>query len=520
MKGDWEELDAGHEKREAEAKQVRDEELVKYNERDRLPKQIRNKPPKDWSGLKHFVETGFGMKVPGRRVCANHCSPMDYLWHAYVCDFPEYQSRRKLPNGDCIVWANRGGGKTQMAAAATLLEGLFKRGCQTRILAGSLDQSCRTYEYLCQMVQDGFEDFLDGKMLKESCRFKNGATVQVLSQSSRAVRGRHIHKLRCDEVELFDEDVLNAAKFVTRSSEGNTAAMEMISTLHRPYGLMQKLIDESPESGIPVFHWCVWEVIEKCGSDRSCSRCALSEHCRGSARQGQGFLGIDDVITQMKRSSKAGFESEMLCLRPNLENAVFADFDPTVHVTGVGYNPTLPVYRAIDYGFTNPFVCLWLQVDGEGTIRVFDEYSVKGKRTEEHAQAVKAQTPGGEFCVAGTFADPAGESNEGTSGKSEASVLRKAGIEVRSKPSRILEGIESIRAALRSGDGKSRLVIDSKCKVLIKSMRCYHYPKANSKGALSELPEKDGIHDHAIDALRYFFANYQKKPHEVGLKKY
>jgi hypothetical protein len=36
MKGDWEELDAGHEKREAEAKQVRDEELVKYNERDRL----------------------------------------------------------------------------------------------------------------------------------------------------------------------------------------------------------------------------------------------------------------------------------------------------------------------------------------------------------------------------------------------------------------------------------------------------------------------------------------------------
>jgi hypothetical protein len=51
MKGDWEELDAGHEKREAEAKQVRDEELVKYNERDRLPKQIRNKLQRIGRGL-------------------------------------------------------------------------------------------------------------------------------------------------------------------------------------------------------------------------------------------------------------------------------------------------------------------------------------------------------------------------------------------------------------------------------------------------------------------------------------
>jgi hypothetical protein len=35
-------------------------------------------------------------------------------------------------------------------------------------------------------------------------------------------------------------------------------------------------------------------------------------------------------------------------------------------------------------------------------------------------------------------------------------------------------------------------------------MQCYHYPPAGAE----ELPLKDGIYDHPIDALRYFFVNY------------
>ncbi|MHC5121226.1 MAG: hypothetical protein ACYSO7_06915 [Planctomycetota bacterium] len=60
----------------------------------------------------------------------------------------------------------------------------------------------------------------------------------------------------------------------------------------------------------------------------------------------------------------------MLCLRPNLENAVFEDFDPAVHVRPVGYDAGLPLYRAMDFGFANPFVCLWMQVDEAGAVRV------------------------------------------------------------------------------------------------------------------------------------------------------
>ncbi len=480
--------------------------------------------------LKQYLRRHLKCRVPDRKICGHHASPFDYLWYAYSCDLAAQMRGRKIrrkrrprpkppSNGDCIVWANRGGGKTQLAAIATLLEGLMKPKCQTLILAGSLDQSGRMYAYLQQFVAAGFEDFLDGKMLKESCAFENGATVQILPQSSAAVRGRHIHKLRCDEIEMFDADVFNAAQFVTQSTNGCTAAMEMLSTMHRPYGLMQQIIDGAAASRIPVFQWCMWEVIERCTSDRSCSRCPLNTDCQGKARRANGYLKIDDCISQMRRSSRVGFESEMLCLRPNLENAVFAEFDPSVHVTPVMYNPTLPLYRAIDFGFVNPFVCLWIQVDEEGTVRVIDEY-VRSKATIAiHAEVMKVRTPCRQSQVAATFGDPAGDGRNDVTGTSAIKELASMGIGVRARRSGINDGLEKIRAALRSGDGQSRLVIDPRCLRLIEAMRCYHYPDGGKYP--SELPEKDGVHDHPIDALRYFFVNYsQTRNIEVACKRY
>ena len=328
--------------------------------------------------------------------------------------------------------------------------------------------------------------------------------MEILSQSSRSVRGQHVHKLRCDEVELFDADVLHAAKFITQSTDGKVAAMEMLSTLHRPYGLMQRLIDDAPAAGIPVFKWCMWEVIERCRG-RSCSRCPLDDDCQGKARRANGYLKIDDVISQMRRSSRAGFESEMLCLRPNLENAVFEEFDEAVHVSPVGYDASLPLYRAMDFGFKNPFVCLWIQVDDDGVVRVIDEYLRDKKIIAEHAAVVMGRTPCDESRVEDTFADPAGAQRNGVTGTGEIKVLRDMGMRVRCCSSKILGGIEKIRAALRAGDGQSRLVIDPKCSKLIAAMQCYHYPDAGG-----ELPEKDGVYDHPIDALRYFFVNYRR----------
>jgi hypothetical protein len=408
------------------------------------------------------------------------------------------------------------------------------------------------YQYLTSFLRNGFERYLDGPVRKAGCRFVNGSAVDVLTQSQASVRGQHIQKLRCDEVELFDPDVFNAAKFATQSSDKIIAGMESISTMHKPYGLMQKIVSSTlgspsdrefviasaakqsrpsicnPKSEIlpaeagrnlrpPVFKWCLWETIEKC-ADRTCSTCPLWGDCAGRAKQASGYLKIDDCITQMRRASRAGWEAEMLCIKPNLENVVFDQFDPALHVRPVDYDPNLPLYRSLDFGFANPFVCLWIQlvpseVEGvNGVVRVIDEYVRSRATIDVHATELKTRTPGGESRVTATFCDPAGAGANDVTGTSAVRELRSLGINVRYRRSGIAEGIESIRRAIHAGDGKSRLVISPRCARLIEALTCYHYPDSppagdSHKGCCAELPFKDGVYDHPIDALRYFFIN-------------
>jgi len=468
----------------------------------RLYESLRRTRPTTQADLKNYIKVFLGIDVPDKQICPEHNSPLDYLWHSFNSDF----AKPKPANADCVVWANRGGGKTDLAAVATLLDCVFKPNCQVRILAGSEDQAGRMYQYLTNFLRNGFEKYLAGPVRKAGCKFVNGSAVDVLTQSQASVRGQHIQKLRCDEVELFDVDIFNAAKFTTQSTDRIIAGMESISTMHKPYGLMQKLVSSTTQTSMPVFKWCLWETIEKC-TDRNCSQCPLWGDCAGKARQANGYLKIDDCITQMRRSSRAGWEAEMLCLKPNLENVVFDQFDPAIHIKPVEYDANLPLYRSLDFGFANPFVCLWIQVDSEGVVRVIDEYVRTRATIDVHAGELKTRTPGGESRVIATFCDPAGAGVNDVTGTSAVRELRSLGINVRYRRSGIAEGIESIRRAIRSGDGKSRLVISPKCPRLIEALTCYHYPDSP---AGDELPLKDGVYDHPIDALRYFFINYAR----------
>ncbi len=466
---------------------------------------LRNKRPATRQELKNYVKVFLGLNIPDKSICSEHASPLDYLWHSFSGDFDGNAGG----GCDTVVWANRGGGKTELAAVATLLDCVFKPGCQVRILAGSGEQAGRMYEYLTGFLHGDFGDFLAGALRKEKCKFVNGSAVEVLTQSVKSVRGQHVQKLRCDEVELFEKRVFDAAKFSTQSKDGISGGMELISTMHRPYGLMQDIVSSSGQMGRQIFKWCLWEVIEKC-IGRSCSQCKLWCDCGGKAKRADGYLKIDDCIRKMHRASRGGWESEMLCKRPSLDNVVFNEFEESIHAGHVDYDGNLPIYRAVDFGFSNPFVCLWIQVDGDGVVRVIDEYVRSRATIDVHAAELKRRTPGGEVGVAATYCDPAGAGSNDVTGTSAIRELRSLGIKVRYRRSGILEGIELVRRAIRAGDGKSRLVISLRCERLIEAMRCYHYPDSEG-GSNSELPLKDGVYDHPIDALRYFFVNYRRR---------
>lgn len=469
--------------------------------------------PKTRKGLNRAAHALLGVRFPEEALCPHHNSPLDYLEASF------------LKQQDLLVWANRGGGKTMLAAAATLFDALYRAPIKIRVLGGSFDQSDRLAEYIREFIQRRPE-LLQGRPKRDRVVVHGGSEIRMLAQSERAVRGQHVQKIRCDEVDLFDHDVWQAVQFATRSIDRTRGSIEVLSTLHRRGGLMDELVqaaranavpadvEHDPTSGYRLVNWCLWEVIEPCPPERTCGTCLLEEDCRGIARRGQGCFRIDDAITIKARSSKAAWESEMLCKGPQRRHVVFEEFEPARHVRPMAYCADWPLFRAMDFGYASPLVCLWMQVTPTGAVHVLDEYIRARLPIARHAAAILDRDPGR---VDMTFVDPAGRQRESTSGAACTDLLAQAGIPCNWQRSNILDGLELIRTALAPAAGEPMLYIHPQCRGLIDSLASYHYPDPG-KGD-PETPVKDGP-DHAVDALRYFFVNRMRPGIATQRKRY
>jgi len=289
-------------------------------------------------------------------------------------------------------------------------------------------------------------------------------------------------------------------------------AVEAISTCHRPGGLMEKIIEQAGVTGTKVLRWCVLDVLERCPAERVCATCPLYAECGGIAKKKcDGFLSIDDAIRMKSRVSAETWEAEMLCRRPTTRGCVFPRFDPLVHVAeelraasgGLreASGEIEGLYLGMDFGFNAPLVCLFIRRDRWDRAHVVDEYVQPMQTMAEHVAAITARAKlyG---AVRRVGCDPAGNARNSQTATSDVSYLRKAGWSVRSKGSRIVDGLELVRTGLRSGTGEVRLFVHPRCRRLIAALKGYRYPEGGG-----ELPIKDGVHDHLIDALRYYYIN-------------
>ena len=129
------------------------------------------------TALHQWIRLYTHLHIPTEPVCASF-APFDYVCHTYF-----------EPTKDAVVWAPRGGGKTRLAALATLLDLLHKPGCSVRILGGSKDQSLRMWEHLFPDLTRLVEEMLDNKSRTTTrITLSNGSNAAVLTQSQRAVQ--------------------------------------------------------------------------------------------------------------------------------------------------------------------------------------------------------------------------------------------------------------------------------------------------------------------------------------------
>lgn len=465
---------------------------------------LRLVEPRTENQLHGYVRAVLGFDLPRKAMLAGHDAPFDYLVHSFFED--------RLPR-DIVVWANRGGGKTQLGAIATLLDMLFKPGIQVRILGGSFEQSTKMYRYLKAMLESDalFVDLLSGSVTGKMVVLKNGSAVEVLSQSERAVRGQRVHKLRCDEVELFEDEIWQAAQMVTRSGKCGRhfvrGSIETVSTMHKPFGLMRSLVQQAEQTGQRTIMWSVLDTLARCEPQRPCEPCPIQPWCEGRAKRNRGFIAIDDAIQQHHRVESATWKAEMLCEQPDRSDSVYPEFDRAVHVRE--FSPPLDAQwvGGIDFGYRSPTAMLWAYTlpiaDDETMLYVVDEL-VRTEHVVEQfiAEAARRDWPRPQWLGA----DPAGNQRNEQTGTSTISLWKNAGWPMRTRAISIEAGIIGVRRRLKRADGSVRLRIHPRCEKLIESLVTYHYPPHQPE---STTPVKDGS-DHAADALRYLVINLDR----------
>lgn len=236
-------------------------------------------------------------------------------------------------------------------------------------------------------------------------------------------------------------------------------------------------------------------------------------------------LGIDpEVVSLMLDLSDELFNQEVAAEFNEFVGRVFKEFDEEVHIGDFAYDPEWTTYACLDYGFTNPFVWLLVQVDPFRTnIRILDEYYEVGKSTEEAGSEILGRGLAPRSIVR-FFPDPAEPDRSrqlsdllkipSAGGTGGPLADRLEWIRRKLKPATVIEHLDRAHV-----DWVPQLQINRRCKETIREFGAYRYPKTHDEAANTnkEAPEaplkKD---DHAPEALGRLMVGLFGSPWALG----
>jgi PBSX family phage terminase large subunit len=202
-------------------------------------------------------------------------------------------------------------------------------------------------------------------------------------------------------------------------------------------------------------------------------------------------VNTKEYIDELENSYTGVFYERLIAGKwVNAEGLVYPAFNKDIHVIKPFNIPEdWEIIRGIDWGYKNPFVCLWVAVDGDGRAYLFNEYTETQRLLEYHAEQIKERGHTGTFCIADH--DP-----------QNVREFIQLGIQTYPAVKEVKAGIQKVSSRLQvQKDGKPRLFVFENCIHTIKEFMLYEWETHREGKAEKEEPKK--LHDHCMDALRY-----------------
>jgi PBSX family phage terminase large subunit len=199
-----------------------------------------------------------------------------------------------------------------------------------------------------------------------------------------------------------------------------------------------------------------------------------------------------DYIENLKRTTPSGmwYDRRIKGLWVAAEGLVYEDWDREKHVIEPFAIPAdWQRFRSVDWGYTNPFVCLWGAVDPDGRLYIYRELYRTQTLIKDLAAAIHQEE--GRFRA--TVADHDAQDN---------AELAQHGIRTAPAKKDVSIGIQKVAERLKEqGDARPRLCVFSNCTNTIREFGKYAWAERKEGRPIKEEPAK--LDDHCMDAVRY-----------------
>lgn len=218
------------------------------------------------------------------------------------------------------------------------------------------------------------------------------------------------------------------------------------------------------------------------------------------------FIDQEEVTAAKASMPEIVYRQEYEASFEEYHGLCYPMFDAKEHVIkAFDLPPYWKIYRSIDYGYRNPFCCLWITLDTEGNIYVIDEHYQALQGVKHHADRIKTRS----YDIETSYIDPScfahNREKNGIPYSIQMELFDEGIMCYSASRSERNVGIAKVGEMLKQG----KIKIFENCVNLIREFPEYRWKDAtNDNENAPEQPIKK--FDHALDALRYFVVTRER----------